>query len=57
MPKHGKKFRNAVTGYDPAKSHSITEAAAVIKKLAFAKINETIDLDIHLGVDPRHADQ
>ena len=57
MAKHGKKYRKAVEGYDPAKQYTIQEACGILKKLAFAKFNETVDLDLKLGVDPRHADQ
>jgi len=57
MPKRGKKYENALKAYDPAQSYPIDEAAAILKKIAFAKFNETVDLDLKLGVDPRHADQ
>ncbi len=57
MAKHGKKYVNALKQYDAAKSYTVAEAADVLKKIAFAKFNETVDLDLRLGVDPRHADQ
>ncbi|MCX7718963.1 MAG: 50S ribosomal protein L1 [Candidatus Sumerlaeaceae bacterium] len=57
MPKHGKKYQNALKAYDSTQAYSIDEAAAILKKIAFAKFNETVDLDLKLGVDPRHADQ
>jgi large subunit ribosomal protein L1 len=57
MPRHGKKFNKAVTLYDREKPYSIQEAVEILKKAAFAKFNETVDLDLRLGVDPRHADQ
>ncbi len=57
MPQHGKKYRNAVKAYDVEKAYVLTEATEILKKAAFAKFNETVDLDLRLGVDPRHADQ
>ncbi|MCX7626722.1 MAG: 50S ribosomal protein L1 [Candidatus Sumerlaeaceae bacterium] len=57
MPKHGKKYRAALEKYDPKKVYSLSEAIDVLKKIAFAKFNETVNLDLKLGVDPRHADQ
>ena len=57
MAKHGKKYENALKLYDPTKVYPIGEAADLLKKLAYAKFNETVDLDLRLGVDPRHADQ
>lgn len=57
MPKHGKKYRAALEKYDPKKVYSLAEAIDVLKKIAFAKFNETVNLDLKLGVDPRHADQ
>jgi len=57
MPKHGKKFRSAFEKVEAAKQYVLTEATALVKEIAFAKFNETVDLDLRLGVDPRHADQ
>lgn len=57
MAKHGKKYRAALATYEPEKSYPLSEATAILKKVAFAKFNETVDLDLRLGVDPRHADQ
>jgi len=57
MPKHGKKYRAALEKYDPKKVYSLPEAIDILKKIAFAKFNETVNLDLKLGVDPRHADQ
>jgi large subunit ribosomal protein L1 len=57
MPKRGKKYENALKAFDPSQSYPIDEAATILKKIAFAKFNETVDLDLKLGVDPRHADQ
>jgi large subunit ribosomal protein L1 len=43
--------------YDSAKLYSITEAAAVVKKTATAKFDETIEIHVKLGVDPKQSDQ
>jgi large subunit ribosomal protein L1 len=42
---------------DPLKEYSLQEAVAMVKDLKFVKFDESIDLAINLGVDPRHADQ
>ncbi len=57
MAKHGKKYMNALKGFDQEKTYSVAEAAEILKKVAYAKFNETVDMDLRLGVDPRHADQ
>lgn len=57
MPKHGKKFRAAAEKVEAGKTYSLPEAIQLVKEIAFAKFNETVDLDFRLGVDPRHADQ
>jgi large subunit ribosomal protein L1 len=53
----GKKFLAAVGRVDRAKEYPIREAVEVVKSAAFAKFNETVDVAVRLGVDPRHADQ
>ena len=57
MPKHGKKFRSAYEKVEGGKTYQIAEAVKLVKEVAFAKFNESVDLDLRLGVDPRHADQ
>ena len=57
MAKVGKRFATASDGLDRKKRYDITEAVAIVKKGATAKFDETIDVSINLGVDPRHADQ
>jgi large subunit ribosomal protein L1 len=57
MPTQGKKFRAAVATVDKSRSYSLAEAVALVKGAAFAKFNETVDVAVRLGVDPRHADQ
>ncbi|MBA3522261.1 MAG: 50S ribosomal protein L1 [Gemmatimonadales bacterium] len=57
MPAHGKKFRTAVTKVDRAREYPISDAVARVKDASFAKFDETVDVAVNLGVDPRHADQ
>jgi large subunit ribosomal protein L1 len=53
----GKKFKAAVAQVDLAKLHSLSDALELVKKVAFAKFDETVELTMVLGVDPRKADQ
>jgi large subunit ribosomal protein L1 len=46
-----------LTLYDRAKEHSVDEAVEIMKKLPSAKFDETVNLSLRLGVDPKHADQ
>jgi large subunit ribosomal protein L1 len=57
MATRGKKFRAAVAKVDRARQYPITEAVALVKGSSFAKFDETVDVAVNLGVDPRHADQ
>ena len=57
MPNHGKKFREAQARVPAGQSLPPTEAVGLVKELAFAKFDETIEVAVRLGVDPRHADQ
>ena len=57
MPAQGKKFTAAVAKVDRARHYAIPEAVALVKGAAFAKFDETVDVAVRLGVDPRHADQ
>jgi large subunit ribosomal protein L1 len=57
MPKHGKKYIDATKKYDRENFHSVPEAIDVVKRLATAKFDESVELAIRLGVDPRKADQ
>jgi large subunit ribosomal protein L1 len=52
-----KRFKKATEGVDIAKSYTVEEAVKLIKARATAKFDETIELSINLGVDPKHADQ
>lgn len=52
------KKRAAVTAMvDPARKYSVEEACAIVKKAKYAKFDETVDLAVRLGVNPKHADQ
>lgn len=53
----GKRTRSAREGLDPAKIYSLDEAVKLVKERATAKFDETIEVALNLGVDPRHADQ
>ncbi len=58
MPKTGKKFKQATALVQEAGSAlSLAAASDLVKKTSFAKFDESVDLDVRLGVDPRHADQ
>jgi large subunit ribosomal protein L1 len=53
----GKRFKSAQEGIDVEKAYPIAEAIKMVKARAKAKFDETIEIAINLGVDPRHADQ
>src|SRR5262245_33941339 len=53
----GKRITKAKEGIDPAKSYGLEEAVKLIKDRAKAKFDETVEIAMNLGVDPRHADQ
>lgn len=57
MPAQGKKFRASVQKVDRSREYQIAEAVKLVKDCAFAKFDETVDVAVRLGVDPRHADQ
>ena len=57
MKDHGKKFNNAAKNRDIAATYQPRQALEIVKKSAFAKFDETVDVVVRLGVDPRHADQ
>jgi large subunit ribosomal protein L1 len=57
MAKEGKRIRSAREGIDAAKLYPIQDAVKLIKGRAKAKFDETIEIAMNLGVDPRHADQ
>jgi large subunit ribosomal protein L1 len=57
MPRHGKNYRNAVGKIGATQKYTVPEAVALLKQICYAKFDESVDLDIRLGVDPRNADQ
>lgn len=57
MPKHGKKYQDAARRFDRDRLHQPVEALELVRSLASAGFDETIELVIRLGVDPRKADQ
>ncbi len=57
MSGHGKKFGVALAKVDRRREYPISDAVKLVKQAAFAKFNETVDVAVRLGVDPRHADQ
>jgi len=57
MRDHGKKYNNAAKNRDIATIYQPKQALEIVKKSAFAKFDETVEVAVRLGVDPRHADQ
>ena len=55
--KHGKTYRQAAEAVDRLKLHDLDEAVEALKAMPAAKFDESVDLSVKLGVDPRHADQ
>lgn len=58
MPQHhGKRFNNIVANFDKKALYSASEAISLVKKNANAKFNETVEVHVRLGVDPKKSDQ
>ncbi len=57
MGKKGKKYLAALEKVEPEKRYALADAIALMKEIAFAKFDETVELTMWLGVDPRQADQ
>ncbi|OZV10303.1 50S ribosomal protein L1 [Tissierella sp. P1] len=57
MPKRGKNYQDSLKLVDRTTLYDVAEAIELVQKTAKAKFDETIDLSVRLGVDPRHADQ
>jgi large subunit ribosomal protein L1 len=57
VAKHSKRYRKAFEGVDRDKTYALEEAIGILKGLPEAKFDESVDLAINLGVDPKHADQ
>ncbi len=56
MPKAGKNYVKAAAARE-RKLYRLDEAVPLLKKIAYAKFNETVEINMRLGVDPKHADQ
>lgn len=57
MAVRGKKYQNALKELDKSQFYEPRQAVELLKKLSFAKFDETLEAHVRLGVDPRHADQ
>ena len=57
MKKHGKKYRAAAEKIEDGRKYDLDSGVAKVKEIAFAKFDETVELTVWLGVDPRKADQ
>ncbi len=57
MPKQGKKLREALGKVDRSQRYELEEAIALVKAIAPASFDETVEIAVRLGVNPRHADQ
>jgi len=57
MRKYGKKYTAAATRRVATAPHQASQAISLVKDMAFAKFDETVEVAVRLGVDPRHADQ
>ncbi|MBW2659098.1 MAG: 50S ribosomal protein L1 [Deltaproteobacteria bacterium] len=57
MPKHGKKFRKGAEAVDRTVLYNVEDGVKKVLDASYAKFDETFDIAMKLGVDPRHADQ
>jgi large subunit ribosomal protein L1 len=57
MKKHGKKYSAAAEKIEVGRKYTLEDAVKILKEIAFAKFDETVELTMWLGVDPRKADQ
>ena len=57
MKKHGKRFRALEAAFDPNGLYETADAVAIVKRNANAKFNETVEIHVRLGVDPKKSDQ
>ena len=57
MRHHGRKFNEAAKRRDAALAYKPREAIELVKQASFAKFDETVEVAVRLGVDPKHADQ
>lgn len=52
-----KRYKEAISKYDPTKTYQLDEALEILDQLPKAKFDETVEVAINLGVDPKHSDQ
>jgi large subunit ribosomal protein L1 len=57
MPKHGKKYQEAAKIIDRNKVYTPSEALALVKQTHYTQFDETVEIHMRTGLDPRHADQ
>src|ERR1700676_2754777 len=57
MPKHGKKYLAARAQIDPARAYEPNEAIDLARQVHYVNFDETVELHLRTGLDPRHADQ
>ena len=57
MPRHGKRYRQGVEAIEAARAYELSEAVSVLKAAPVAKFDESVEIAMNLGVDPKHADQ
>jgi large subunit ribosomal protein L1 len=57
MGAHGKRYRSAAATLEPRKLYGPRDAVERVKQTAYAKFDESVDIAVRLGVDPKHADQ
>lgn len=57
MPKRGKKYLGKLKEYDRNQKYKIDEALSIVKKISYANFDESVDIAVKLGVDPKYADQ
>ena len=57
MAKHGKRLRKAYENFARDVTYNISEAVKIVKDAATSKFDETVEIAMNLGVDPKHADQ
>lgn len=57
MPNHGKKYLEALAKIDRSQRYDPTEAVKLVKEVSFVKFDETVELHLRTGLDPRNADQ
>ena len=55
--KKTKNMKTAVGKYDAMKPYPVDEAVALVQEMKYSKFDESVDISINLGVDPRHADE